>query len=465
LRHRTGSVALVLAGLIGASLSAIAYWPGLMTWDTIRQYDQALSGRFDDWHPPAMEWLWRQLIPLHEGPMLMLLLQLGLFWGGSIMLALWAYRRDQPRLAIALVMLGFMPLSLALMGTVVKDSLMTGTLMAVGGLLTLISTRSSQAPGLRILGIALLVAAATLRFNAFLATVPLAFALVPSNWRDGWKKALITATVLFLMMAAALPVANRLLQARHSGVELSLVIYDLAGITENSGVDVFPSLGVANTVTVNHNCYNPVEWDSYSYWADPLCPIEFFRVKRWFAAHHVNPALFALRAIVQHPFAYAAHRLTHYSIATRFLTQDGVDRPSQVENPPNRWHYTVGPNRLLTAIDWLTLAASHTPLEWPCVWIALAVGALLASPGLPSRGVTVPIAMSAALYGLGYLAVSVASELRYYLWTILASAIANAIVLADAAGGAAISRNRLLLAYGPAVIILSGCLIWRLSGF
>ena len=50
-----------------ASLTALAYWPGLMTWDAIRQYGQAVDGDFDDWHPPVMEWIWRQLIPIHTG--------------------------------------------------------------------------------------------------------------------------------------------------------------------------------------------------------------------------------------------------------------------------------------------------------------------------------------------------------------------------------------------------------------
>ena len=38
-----------------AAVQAWAYWPGLMTWDAIRQYGQAIDGDFDDWHPPAME--------------------------------------------------------------------------------------------------------------------------------------------------------------------------------------------------------------------------------------------------------------------------------------------------------------------------------------------------------------------------------------------------------------------------
>ena len=61
--YRLIAALLLAMALVGAA-QAYAYAPGLMTWDSIRQYGQALSGDFDDWHPPAMEWLWRQLLPI-----------------------------------------------------------------------------------------------------------------------------------------------------------------------------------------------------------------------------------------------------------------------------------------------------------------------------------------------------------------------------------------------------------------
>jgi hypothetical protein len=33
---------------LAAAVQAFAYWPGLMTWDAIRQYGQAIDGDFDD---------------------------------------------------------------------------------------------------------------------------------------------------------------------------------------------------------------------------------------------------------------------------------------------------------------------------------------------------------------------------------------------------------------------------------
>jgi hypothetical protein len=387
-----------------------------------------------------------------------------LFWGGIALLARWAQRQGRPWLAVGLVCCALMPWPLAVMGMVLKDCLMAGAILATVGLLAFASDRADGRGAIRAVGIALLVAASTLRFNAFLATVPLGIALLPPGWwNTRWRFASAAAAATVLMMAA-LPTANRLLGAEKSGVELSLVMFDLGGITEHSGVNAFPVLEeVPNPVAANHRCYRPDKWDSYSWWVDPICPIEFYGIQDCFAEHHANPALFLARAILAHPVAYAEHRLTHYDIATRFLSSDAVDRPSQREDAPNPWHYQVAANPLLNALDWLSLTLAHTPLEWPCVWIALALGALAVGPSLPTARLIVPLAASSALYGLGYGAVSVASELRYYLWTVLASAIANVIVFADIRSGAAITRQRIGLAYAPALLITLIAIGWRLA--
>src|SRR5258706_8311610 len=153
--------AIAIAGVLAlvAAVQAAAYWPGLMTWDAIRQYDQALSGEFDDWHPPAMEWLWRQFIPIHTGPAPMLVLQLLLYWGGFALLAGWALRERRRGLAVALAACALLPIPLALMGAVLKDCLMAGALLMATGLLAW--SRPGRDAWLRALAILLLLCAAT----------------------------------------------------------------------------------------------------------------------------------------------------------------------------------------------------------------------------------------------------------------------------------------------------------------
>ena len=94
--------------------------------------------------------------------------------------------------------------------------------------------------------------------------------------------------------------------------------------------------------------------------------------------------------------------------------------------------------------------------------MAVAAGVLIVAPRLPSRRLLVPVALSALLYGLGYLLFSVAAELRYHLWTTVAAAVAAVIAADDLAGGATVSRGRLMLALAPASSVAILCAAWRL---
>ena len=457
-------LALAALPLLGGIAISLVYWPGLVTYDGLRQYDQAVSGQFDDWHPPMMEWIWRWLVPLAHGPAPMLVLQLLLYGAGMAGLAVWAWRRGRPGLGMAICATTLLPLPAALMGEVLKDCLMAGALTAAASLALLgLGDRHERHRGLRLAALVLVVFAATLRFNAFLAGVPLILVLAgPRCWVSWWRMgvAALLATVLLL---AAMPLANRALGARHSDVELSLVIFDLAGITTHTGHDVFPPLGVANAAPVISRCYSPVKWDTYSWWVDPLCPISFDRVRAAVHARQISPYGYLARQIAAHPLAYVEHRLTHWNIATRFLVKDMVDRPVQRETAPNDVGFKVSSGPLLATVDSVAMTVGLGPLGWPCCYIALALGLVLASGSLPQRLAIRMLAGSALLYGLGYVVFSVASELRYYLWTMIATAIALMIMLSDLRTLPTAARKRpVVLALAPLVVVLGAASLWRL---
>lgn len=447
--------------LLVALLATLSYWPGLVTYDSVRQYDQALSGLFDDWHPPMMEWVWRQMIPFWPGPAPMLLLQLLLYGAGLAGLIGWAMRRGRARLALAIGCVALMPLSLALMGAVLKDCLMAGALMAASAL-ALAGWRGSGTA--RVACVLLVLFAATLRFNAFLAGVPiLLVALGPAVFATRLRLC-IAAIGASAMLLAAMPVANRALHAQSSDVGLSLVIFDLAGITYYSGQDAFPPMeGVADPLAVVRGCYTPVKWDSFSWWVDPLCPIHFEKVRQAMKRGHGGGTVWLAGQVARHPIAYIRHRLGHWNINARFWVHDWVERPVQRVSAPNDWGFRVaarGP------IDWVDRAArwsALTPLDWPCVWMALGAGLLLAAQSLSSRVAIRMFAGSSLLYGLGYGVFSVASELRYYLWTMMAGALALVIALADLPRVAPARRGGVLLSiFGPATIVAAAAAMARL---
>ena len=450
---------LALAGFLAAALTGFAYWPGLMSWDPVHQYGEATSGAITDWHPPTMQWVWQRFMALTPGPAPMLLLQLGLWWGGLVLFAGTMLRAGRQRLAWGLLACGLLPLALALTGQILKDCLMAGALMTSVGLLALAQQRGGRTP--RIAAGLLLLFAATLRFNAFAACLPLAIALLPPATRTTAPRLLLTALAATIVLPAAMPVANRLIGAKPSGVTLSLIIFDLGGMTEHAGASVFPSqLAVVDPVAANHACYRPHKWDSYSDWVDPECPLGFTAWRRKVEPAGVAATPLWLHAILAHPLAYAAHRLTHFAYNTRLLPlADAVERPVQFESAPNDWGFHVTPNPWLHALDRLAVASAHTPLGWPIVWIGLALGALVAGWTAPSAGLILPLAASSALYGLGYLPLSVAAELRYHLWTGIAALLATALVVADSRS---IPRHRLRLALAPPLIATLAALAFRL---
>src|SRR6478672_2691796 len=116
-----GLTAVAAAIVLAVTMVSVGYWPGIMIDDARWQYQQAVDNAYEDWHPPLMAWLWRQLSLVLPGPGPMLLLQVLLTWGGLALIGGWAWRRGWRGRALALVAAGFLPGALMLMGAVTKD--------------------------------------------------------------------------------------------------------------------------------------------------------------------------------------------------------------------------------------------------------------------------------------------------------------------------------------------------------
>jgi hypothetical protein len=411
----------ILAWAVSLGLS-LSFWPGIMIWDASRQYRQALSGHFDDWHPPLLEWIWRQFLVVMPGPGTMLTLQLGLYGAGLGFLAWRSWKQGHGRQAMFIAATGLFPATLLVMATITKDALMVGVLMAAFAcFLRFHDTGSGRA---RLIGVVLIVIAACLRFNAFLAELPLLLLAMPQNWTARPLRAVLALAISAVLLVLAMPAANRLLKAERSDVALSLVIFDLGGITAQGGVNVFPPMPVKNAIAVNRTCYVAERWDSYSWWVDPVCPIRFVTVREAFAQGGINPQLFWIKAIVTHPIAYAAHRLAHWNIASQFLIHESGIRWVTSASDPNEWSYVTAPNvgnQSVTAGVW---AVNATPLGWPCWWLAFSFALLVLGRRLSGAGPMLALAASAFLYELGYIPLSVAAELRYHCWPTIAALIA-----------------------------------------
>jgi len=449
--------------VLGAGMAlSLSFWPGIMVWDSGRQYGQALSGQFDDWHPPLMEAIWRCFIPLMPGPAPMLVLQLGLYFAALGALAWRSRQRAKPREALWLAATGLFPLTLLVMASIVKDALMAAGLLAAFALL--LRFRDTGSALARWSGLVLLLLAACLRFNAFLPGLPLLLLALPAHWTKERGRAALAIGAAFFVLLLAMPVANRLLRAEPSGVELSLVIFDLGGITAHGGGDAFPPMAVKKPVAVNRDCYTAERWDSYSWWVAKVCPIRFVTVEAAFALHQIDPLPFWIKAILSHPIAYAAHRLEHWNIASQFLVNTTTARWISSASDPNVWNYRVAPNplnRLVIAAAW---AVNATPLGWPCCWLALSFALVMLGWRLNDARPMLALAGSALLCDLGFVFFSVASELRYYCWSMMATLIATVLFVGawrETPPAQRPGRGAQIAAAGPLAIIAVLGLAWR----
>ena len=418
---------------LGFALVAYAYWPGVMIDDARWQYQQAVDNSYEDWHPPLMAWAWRRLAFIMPGPAPMLLLQLLLYWAGIGLIAWWACRRGQRGLAVAIACAGWLPAPLALTGTVLKDVLMAGFLLVSSGLLlcrTVVRSDGLRA-AMMVASVLCLFTAAALRLNAVFACLPLLLAALPPLFSRTLPRLVASTMVAVAALLMTGPIVAALVRAENTKVDLSLKIFDLGGITEHSGVSVFPNFGVRDPVAVNHLCYDPNQWDGYSTWAKRPCPLGYARFDELVDEGDVSVTGLWLHAILAHPLAYTEHRLDHFNHSTWFLVPSGPAHTAWSQSVPNPWGFQVRPNTMLMAVDDCVDAAARTPLGWPIFWISVALAALIVSVSTRMAPVARALPASAFLYGLTYLVVGVAVGMRYYFWTIAGAALALLVLAAE----------------------------------
>ncbi len=420
-------IAITAIALCTASLAL--FWPGIAMYDTVAQYRQVLSGVYDDWHPPAMAHVWALLAPLGPGAVPMLVLQLATYWAGLGLLAAALARTGRPRAALVMLAIGLLPPFINWQGVVLKDAQLTGALLAVVGSIGWWRLSGRSVPWAARLPIAVLLAYAILvRANAVFAAVPLMVMLAPRPSRPATRIA--TALVATLVVLGAAPLVNHgLLKAQPSGVERTQALYDLAGIAARvpggRGIGLTPA--EARTVIARH-CASPFFWDPLgdeAHCGDTMARLRALPVATLYTM--------LAKAALRHPVAYATHRLAHLNSTDRWLvplTWPGAAPPANAE--PN----TLGlPSPGAAAHGWQALAAVvvETPLGWPVMWIVAALTALTACgtrPIDPAGRLAAALLVSALALEASFAVLSIASDLRYHLWSMIATALAITL-LAD----------------------------------
>ncbi len=414
---------LVAAGLALGMLALL--WPGVAPYDAIDQYRQALSGSFDDWHPPAMARLWALLLHIAPGQGPLLAVQLLLYWLGLGLIAGALARQGAVCAGMAVLALGALPLFAAWEADVLKDTQMLSAMLAACGIASWWRIGGRRMPGWGVAVIVILLAyAAFVRANGVFAVVPLAFGLFDVlEGRRPWVRAgaMLAAMAAF---AALAPVVNqRVLGASPSGVERTIAVYDLGGIAHFAGPDAVPVLPAADWREAERRaCYKPFFWDPYG--DESRCGfVHDLLVER--APGHALFAAWAI-AVLHHPIAYAEHRAAHLNSTLRWIVPAHWPFASPVPLTESNTFGLESPGTagvtLIDVADWLT----EGPEGSPGLWLVAALGAFWAAwPRADGRQqLAFALAGSAIVIEASFACVSIASDLRYHLWSMMAAGLA-----------------------------------------
>ena len=427
-----------------AAFQLYAFHWGVITPDTVFQWSQALTGRYDDWHPPVTAWLWRQLMPFGPATAPVLVFDLLLYWAGVGLFAETLRRRGHAVGAVMVLLLAAAPIPLGQLGAILKDPLLAAScLLAAALLFTGRDARSSTRAVAFALALVVLVFASAVRINALAATAPLLAAWLPDSWLARPVRAVAGLVAAVVLLAAGNWAINSVaLHPNRSQPINSVINFDLAGIVANGGLNGYPTMSDSAAQAMASRCYRPAQFNRADY---PDCDAVEDGLVDYAEAHHIGtPGLWA-HAVVASPLAYARHRIRHLNENWRFMVKEVPDDAVYVMSEANDLGLHFTPNAASLTVWRAAVALARSPLGRPATWIAVALGLLIAGGGGRSRAVVIGLSLSALFYGGAYLVASVAPDLRYNLWTMLAAALAL-IVWATTLRANPVAWPRLLVA-------------------
>lgn len=402
-----------LIPVVGFIVCALAFYPGIMTPDTLDQLAQANAQDFNDWHPPMMAWLWSWLNRVFPAASGFLFFDLFLLWFGLY----WINRRIDHRYAPFVYLLGFLPFVINLSGVIWKD---VATAYAL--LWAVIVMLEPPSRGRLALFSVFIFVAIGIRYNSLFSCLPL---IVGYFWQSfanrqvsyKWARVLALSCVFFIAQLTCLNLFNyHFLNTAKGTPQIVILVDDLAYLSTQVGHSLVPGVDletvtIKSQISVNDNIFR------YSH------VLDYEAVKAsWIAA------------VSDHPWLYLQFRgkvflrFLGFSLAPPFW----LDRPSygywldgsyesrQTNGIRQSLGQYVKTLALLapvffTGAFWLTVAAVTF-----CLSVALR---------LPYREVTLALSLSAGVNLMSYLLVANAPFFRYYYWSIVAGSLSVFLIL------------------------------------
>jgi hypothetical protein len=423
--------ACAVVALLGAALSVAVYWPGYMSEDSFTQLGQARSGDFTAHHPPLMALLWKPLDAILPGPGLLLVLQAALAWSGAALLLSLVFRGwGAP---VALLAFCLWPTVFSYLGTMWKD-VQLGVALLWGCALTLGAERLGWRRALWCAPVAFFYGAGV-RPNGLTAILPLAawWGWVLAG-QLGWRRRILFGGLAGLALTvgtwAGIRAVNGWLTRDHPipPPEQALFIHDLIGLTGATG-----RLYVPQYILRQPEAHS-INWLLRLWYPHSLAPIFFDPGNLRLSSDPEQLATLRsawLGAVTAHPAVYLRHRMVmfEYLIGSNTPLVHYPFHDGMVKND-------LGFAFRRTPLNEAAMAVLHRVQNslffrgWAYLVAVVALGAGgLLMRRLDAAGMA--LCASALAYALPYIPTCPAGDFRYLWWTVLATLLLAATLLAD----------------------------------
>lgn len=411
-------------------------YPGLMTQDSFDHLREARDGMYSDAHPPAINLVWRITDYVIAGPFGMLVLQSATLLAGLYLLL---RRALPPRgAALAASAIFVFPPVMVTMAVIWKDCLMAGLLAL--GTAALLSPRRRW----RVVGLAAMIAATTLRYNALGATLPLIVLLF--EWRPDlhWLKRYPLALAAWLAVTGSASVINGALTDKQMHFwHSSNAVFDIVGTYAHldaevpdaelratlAGTELLIEQGIHAKMRALYSTatFLPILNDQQPLWNLPI--------------NGYVPAPPAQRdalgrawweVITRHPGAFFAHRLAVMAdvLAITHTPAAGAVVRREVKYPEyaHQLGLSTGWSSLQRVLSRVMVWTwTHTPLFTP--WIYLALSLLLLPLAFRQRD-TLALLLSGVAFEATLLPGAPSSDYRYSHWMVICTLLAAVVVIA-----------------------------------
>lgn len=416
-----------LGAAAGIAITLWLFHPGWMSIDSALQYQQALTGRYDDVHPPLLAWIWHQTDRLWPGPGGLYVLLTAAWW--SALAAIVGHLQRDWRAALAVLAIGLMPPVLLIAAHLWKDVALSASLLATSA--AILAYRADGQRAWCLLAVLGLAVAVCFRHNAWPATLPLlvwlAWPLASSATRCTPR--LAAALGLAIALAFVPGLVNRALDAAPRDAWSAVALWDLGAVSVASGQMLIPP-------EVRAPELEPADLaPGYVSWANPpmfaSIPIRLGLFAPYTAADRAAVIDAWLTMLREHPREYLLHRA---AVTRHLLFGPPPEAPRELVYVPER---ILPPEARVTlptldrsrdrAVIAIAETLRSTPLFAGATWLLLALAAgIRAWPLRTTEAGRAALALAASgwAYALPLALVTGSAEFRYLHWSVLAAMLA-----------------------------------------